>query len=283
MAATFDSLNEEIERAERAVYEADERAVGSARALRARWQQMAPKILFGAAAAIATTVLGVLVLRSRSSAHVTRSTSSLGRALRSDSGRRAANETWNQLLHTARPLLRQMAPRLIATGSALLAGIVTKQKFNPPLTTAAHVDLERFAGTWHEIARLPERREKGCRSDITTTYAMTDDGLRIVHRCTRADGSTRRSFAHAEIVPGAGNAKLKVSYLPKLLDVLPFVWSDLYIIDVADDYRSAIVGTPNRSHLWLLARDTSVDEAVRSAFVTKAQAQGFDTSQLIYA
>jgi apolipoprotein D and lipocalin family protein len=283
MASTFDSLSQEIERAERAVYDADERAVGSARALRARWQQMAPKILFGAAAAIATTVLGVLVLRSRSSAPVTKSTSSLGRALRSGSGRSAANESWNQLLHTARPLLRQMAPRLIATGSALLAGMVTKRRFHPPLTTAAHVDLERFAGTWHEIARLPERREKGCGSGITTTFAMTDDGLRIVNRCTREDGSTRRSFGHAEIVPGAGNAKLKVSYLPKLLDVLPFVWSDLYIIDVADDYGSAIIGTPNRQHLWLLARDATVDAGVRAAFITKAQAQGFDTSQLIYA
>jgi apolipoprotein D and lipocalin family protein len=176
-----------------------------------------------------------------------------------------------------------MAPRLIATGSALLAGMVTKRAATPALVTAAHVDLERFAGTWNEIARLPSRREKGCESAITTTYVMTEDGLRIVNRCTRADGTARRSFGHAEIVPGAGNAKLKVSYLPKLLDVLPFVWSDLYIIHVADDYRSAIVGTPDRNNLWLLARDTTVAEDVRAAFVTKAQAQGFDTTQLIYA
>jgi apolipoprotein D and lipocalin family protein len=281
MAATIDSLNDEIERAERRVYEADQRAIGSARALRTRWQEAAPKILMGAAAAIATTVIGVLVVRSRSA--VAQRTIVPRRSLHAVAARSSTRESFNQLLHTARPLLRQISPRLIVTGSALIAKMLARPRTaEAPLTTAAHVDLERFAGTWNEIARLPDRHEKGCHSGITVTYAMTDDGLRVLNRCNRKDGSIRRSFGRAEIVPGTGNARLKVSYAPKILDLLPFVWSDLHIIHVADDYSSAVLGTPNRNHLWLIAREKRTSDEVRAAFLTKAQAQGFDTSKLIY-
>ena len=60
------------------------------------------------------------------------------------------------------------------------------------------------------------------------------------------------------------------------------MWSDYTIIDVADDYSTAIVGAADRKHLWLLSRQPSVGDSVRQDFLNKARAQGFDTSALIY-
>ena len=182
----------------------------------------------------------------------------------------------------AEQLLRLGGPRLMTVISALVAGLVAK-KTQKPLATAPAVDLQRYSGTWYEIARLPEKYERDCASDVTASYELTiDGGLRIVNRCRRRDGSIKRAIGRAEVEDADTNAKLRVTFAPQLLDPLPFVWSDYCVMDVASDYSTAIVGTPDRSHLWLLAREPTVSEDVRSAFIAKALGQGFDTSQLIY-
>lgn len=261
MAASLDDLKARIEAAERAVNAADARASEAARSLKAHWRARGPTIVIGAASAL----LAWQLVRGRR------------RARRQPYG--AMPGSWAGAVEQ---FLRLGGPKLMTVVSALIAGIVAK-KTKKPLVTAPAVDLQRYAGTWYEIARLPEKYEKDCASDVTATYEPTiDGGLRIVNRCRRRDGSVKRAIGRAEVVDADTNAKLRVSFAPQLLDALPFVWSDYYVMDVASDYSSAVVGTPDRSHLWLLAREPTVSEEVRSAFIAKALGQGFDTSQLIY-
>lgn len=260
MAASLSDLKSQIEAAERAVHAADAQAAESTRLLKAHWRSRAPKVLIGAASAFIAWQL----LRGRRRARV-------AQAVRPTSWAR-----------TLEPLLRYGGPKLATALTALIAGLVAG-KTKKPLVTAPLVDLERYSGTWFEIARLPEKWEKDCASDVTVTYQGTiDGGLRVLHRCRRRDGSLKRTIGRAEVVDLETNAKLRISYAPQLLDALPFVWSDYCIVDVAADYSTAVVGTPDRSQLWLLARSTSVSEETRSAFIAKALGQGFDTSQLIY-
>lgn len=262
MAGSLEDLKAQIEAAERTVNAADARASEAARSLKAHWRARGPTIVIGAASAF----LAWQLVRGR------------GRARRRPYGAMPAG-SW---AGTFEQLLRIGGPKLMTVVSALIAGIVAK-KAKKPLMTAPAVDLQQYAGTWYEIARLPEKYEKDCASDVTATYELTiDGGLRIVNRCRRRDGSVKRAIGRAEVVDEDTNAKLRVSFAPQLLDALPFVWSDYYVMDVASDYSTAVVGTPDRSHLWLLAREPTVSEEVRSAFIAKALGQGFDTSQLIY-
>jgi apolipoprotein D and lipocalin family protein len=261
MPASLNDLKSQIQAAEAAVREADARADESARQLKAHWRRRLPTVAIGAASAFVAFQL----LRSGRKA----------RALRA-----GPPPSWSR---TIGPLLRYAGPQLTTALSALIAGVVAK-KTRKPLATAPHVDLERFSGTWFEIARMPEKWEKDCESDVTVTYeAMADGGLRVIHRCRRSDGSLKRTIGRAEVTDPDSNAKLRISYAPQLLDALPFVWSRYCIVDVAADYSTAVLGTPDRAHLWLLARETTVSEDVRSAFMAKALGQEFDTSQLIYA
>ena len=260
MAASLDDLKMEIQAAERIVHAADARASEAARSLKAHWRARGPTILIGTASAL----LAFQLVRGR-------------RRVRPTSARVAGS--W---AGAAEQLLKMGGPRLMTVVSALVAGLLAR-KAKKPLTTAPSVDLQRYIGTWYEIARLPEKHEKDCASDVTATYELTiDGGLRIINRCRRRDASVKRAIGRAEVVDADTNAKLRVSFAPQLLDMLPFVWSDYYIIDVASDYSTAVVGTPDRSHLWLLARDPTVSEEVRSSFIAKALGQGFDTSQLVY-
>jgi apolipoprotein D and lipocalin family protein len=261
MAASLDELKTRIDAAERVVHAADARASEAARSLKAHWRARGPTMLIGAASAL----LAFQLVRGRRRSRV-----------------QAAARGAGSWAGAVEQLLRLGGPRLMTLVSALLAGLVAR-KTKKALTTAPAVDLEQYTGTWYEIARLPEKYEKDCASDVTATYEQTiDGGLRIVNRCRRRDGSIKRAIGRAEVVDPDSNAKLRVSFAPQLLDPLPFVWSDYYIMDVASDYSMAVVGTPDRAHLWLLAREPTVSEEVRSAFIAKALGQGFDTSQLVY-
>lgn len=261
MAASLDELKAQIEAAERTVHAADARASEATRSLKAHWRARGPTMVIGAASAL----LAWQLVRGR-------------RRVR----RQPYGASANPWAGTMEQLLRLGGPRLMTVASALIAGVVAK-KAKKPLVTAPAVDLERFTGTWYEIARLPEKWEKDCASDVTATYEMTiDGGMRIVNRCRRRDGSIKRTIGRIEVEDADTNAKLRISYAPQLLDPLPFVWSDYYVIDVASDYSTAVIGTPDRDHLWLLAREPAVGEDVRSTFIAKALGQGFDTSQLMY-
>ena len=261
MAAALDRLKNDIEAAERGVYAADLRASNTSKTLRAYWRGKAPMFLGAAGAA--------LLLRQ------------VLRARRKAPRDRVPGQGFGAWLRSYGPYVSTLGPQAITAVSALVAAVVAKNA-KKALTSAAHVDLDRFVGSWFEIARLPDKQDKECVSDARATYARTEDGLRLLSLCRRADGSIRRSTGRAKLTDDATQSRFKISYSSPTLDVLPFLWSDYTIIDVADDYSTAIVGAADRKHLWLLARQPAVDEAGRQDFLNKARAQGFDTSALVY-
>jgi apolipoprotein D and lipocalin family protein len=149
-----------------------------------------------------------------------------------------------------------------------------------PLATMPHVDLARYMGTWHEIARLPAPFEGACEGQPSATYILRGGGVEIVNRCRGADGRVREAVGEARVVPASGNAKLEVSLWPSLLRLLPIAWANYWIIHVDDHYRFAVVGHPNRRFLWLLARDRGVSPAQQAHLVEIAAAQGFPVHRL---
>jgi apolipoprotein D and lipocalin family protein len=166
--------------------------------------------------------------------------------------------------------------------SSLLVAISLAVAELPPVKAVPSVDLQRYTGTWFEIARYPNVFQKSCAGDVTATYERRADGrIDVVNRCRRADGSENQAKGEARVVEGAGNARLKVRFAPGWLGaILPFVWADYWVIGLADDYRWALVGTPNRKYLWVLGRSATVDETDWSAAMAKAKENGFDTSRL---
>lgn len=148
--------------------------------------------------------------------------------------------------------------------------------------TVASLDLARYLGTWYEIARLPLRHEPGDYTDITATYSLNSDGtLRVDNRARNGAGGAEESVGEATVVEGSGNAKLEVTFMPDGLKWVPFTKGDYWVLRVDEDYRTALVGTPNRKHLWLLSRTPAIDPATRAAFLDTAASQGFDLHELI--
>ena len=151
---------------------------------------------------------------------------------------------------------------------------------HPELATVAHVDLARYAGTWYEIARLPMRHEPEDGTDITAHYSLEGSKVAVRNRMLR-QGELEESTGQAAAVDDS-NSKLEVTFLPEGLRWIPFTKGDYWIIKLDADYQVALVGSPDRKYLWLLARDVHVDEATRNHYLAYAQAQGFDLAGLIH-
>lgn len=175
--------------------------------------------------------------------------------------------------------------RSLFFAAILGAGLSLAACTAPPEPSAAtpkpveRLDLARYLGTWHEIARYPNRFQTQCTGASTATYSLRADGdVRVVNRCRVADGSQDEAEAVARPV---GTARLQVRFAPWWLSWLPGVWGDYWVIDLDPDYRLAAVSDPTRRYLWILARSPQVAPEALEALLARLRAQGFDTTALL--
>jgi apolipoprotein D and lipocalin family protein len=168
--------------------------------------------------------------------------------------------------------------RRLVLVALLLLGACASPIPDPPMATVPAVDLLRYAGTWHEVARFPNSFQDGRRecTATTATYALRADGrVGVTNRCrdANAGGAERVAEGVAYAVAGSGNARLRVSFF------WPF-FGDYWVIGLDPDYRWAVVGEPRRQFLWVLSRTPEMAPADEAAALAAARAQGFDLARL---
>jgi apolipoprotein D and lipocalin family protein len=138
-------------------------------------------------------------------------------------------------------------------------------------------ELDRYLGTWYEIARLDHSFERGL-SRVTAEYSTRDDGgVRVINRgYSAAEGAWSEAEGKAYFVESADLAFLKVSFFG------PFYGA--YVVFELDQqgYQYAFVSGWNTSYLWLLARTPTVSDEIRGRFVERAAELGFETDELIF-
>lgn len=172
-----------------------------------------------------------------------------------------------------------MSLRLCLLLPWLCLGLWGNAQAELPNVPIERIDLNRYLGTWHEVARLPNRFQKNCVSDTTATYAAGDNGEIVVRNACMTDKgeSTSVDGVARVVVPGSG--KLKVRFAPRWLAWLP-VWAPYWVVDLDPDYRWAVVGGPTRKYLWILSRDPVLDAEVFAGIKTRAAARGYAVDRL---
>lgn len=137
-------------------------------------------------------------------------------------------------------------------------------------------DLQRYLGTWYEVARLDHPFERGLER-ITATYELRDDGgVRVRNRgYDVAAGEWKEAVGKAYFVGPPDIGQLKVSFFG------PF-YGGYNIIALDEDYRWVMVCGPSTSYLWILSRDPDLSPEIRDRLVARAASLGFDTGRLIF-
>lgn len=178
------------------------------------------------------------------------------------------------------PLIRSCGLGLLA----LVTGACSSQGLQPDLPTVAHLDLARYQGTWHEIARLPMWFQRGCVRS-TAQYTLEAGGtVRVINRCVTTNGAEKRAEGRAYVLDPATSAKLEVEFDSWFSRLFPGVARGAYwVVYLEPDYSVAIVGQPSREYLWILAREPVLPDDRYQALVALSARLGFPTDELVRA
>ncbi len=142
----------------------------------------------------------------------------------------------------------------------------------PSLITVEKVELNRYAGLWYEVAKIPNSFQDHCAYGTTAEYKIDKDGnIIVINSCYNEDGEIDIADGVAKVVDKKTNSKLEVSFV-SFLGIRPF-WGDYWIIGLDENYQWAIVGTPGRKYGWILSRTPSLpDETMQKIFeILKSQ------------
>ena len=149
-------------------------------------------------------------------------------------------------------------------------------KSTEELATVDKVDIEKYAGTWYEIARLPNSFEKGLKC-VTANYSLKDNGrIMVLNKgyASEPKGKWKTAKGTAWVPDKEYPGRLRVSFF------WPFA-GNYYILALDENYQYALVGDPSRKYLWVLARSLSLDASIYTQLMDHAKKNGFDIQQVL--
>ena len=135
-------------------------------------------------------------------------------------------------------------------------------------------DIDRYMGTWYEVARYDHSFERNMEQVTATCQRISDKRIRVVNR-----GYNTRTRKWSEAVgkakPGDRAGQLRVSFFW-------IFYSDYNILELAEDYSWALVGSSSPHYLWILSRTPSLPAKVLDEILATARSYGYDTEKLIF-
>jgi apolipoprotein D and lipocalin family protein len=148
----------------------------------------------------------------------------------------------------------------------------------PPegLQSVTPFDVQRYQGTWYEIARLDHSFELHM-MDVSARYTLQADGsVQVINRGfdTRKN-EWKEAVGKALFTGAADRGSLKVSFFG------PF-YGGYHVVALDPEYRWSMVVGPDRDYLWILARDKQLNPALQAQLLSQAQGFGLPTDKLIW-
>lgn len=144
------------------------------------------------------------------------------------------------------------------------------------ITPVQNFDVNKYLGTWYEIARLENRFERGL-TQVTATYSLRDDGgIAVLNRgYSIKKNEWKESLGKAYFVEDKSTAYLKVYFFGP-------IYGSYIVFDLDENYQYSLVTAGDKSYFWLLARTPTIPGDVKASLLEKAATLGFDISKLVY-
>ena len=140
------------------------------------------------------------------------------------------------------------------------------------------VDLQRLAGHWFEIARVPNIAESDCPVATTDWLAKPDGKFQVTQTCRKSEASPpgRTIRAMADPLDPVANTKWRMNYFGGLIR------RDYWVMDHAPDGAWVIMAMPGKKYVWVLCRQADTPPAMRDALAQRVAALGYDASRLVF-
>jgi len=165
--------------------------------------------------------------------------------------------------------------RLKGVVSGCLLCLASACQQHPELPTVTHLDLQRYMGTWKEVASLPQWFQKNCKN-TEAIYALRSDGkIDVRNQCWKGGDSHELSTIHG------------IAWVPNLNQPgrlrVQFFWpisAPYWILKLDAEYMWALVGTPNRKGLWVLSRTGQIDHEIYEELMHWSRLHGFPVENM---
>ena len=144
-----------------------------------------------------------------------------------------------------------------------------------PLDTVNKVEINKYLGTWYEIARYEHKFQKDCKN-VSATYTLRDDGkINVLNQCINMKTNELKKASGIAYATDDSFSKLKVSFFR------PF-YGDYWVLLLDDNYKYAVVGAPSREYLWILSREKTITNDVKKSILSKLPTLGFPIEKLMW-
>jgi len=171
----------------------------------------------------------------------------------------------------------------LGAGIALAAASLAVPAQTPPQAEGDVVKLDylRYEGRYYEIARLYNRRERNCGSDVVTTFVRRTEGdVSFINQCIENDKTWIMDIGRL-VTTGSDQKPGELWFRSDLIGLAPWFNGTFRLIELAGDFGYAMIGDPDGSKLWILSRTRQMDPQTYQRLVAKAAERGYDTSKLI--
>jgi len=157
-----------------------------------------------------------------------------------------------------------------------MTGIVSCTSIPKGAVAVKPFDINKYLGKWYEIARMDFRFERNL-NNTTANYSLNENGsIKVDNQgYNYVKKEWAQAIGKAKPAGQSDEARLKVSFFG------PF-YSGYNVIALDKDYQYALIAGENLKYLWILSRETSVPEEVKSSYLKIAQDLGYDISALIW-
>ena len=161
--------------------------------------------------------------------------------------------------------------------SGAVAGPAPAQP-QPNIQPSRPVDMQRLAGRWFEIARVPDAAESDCPFATTDWQPLPGGKFRVTQTCSKGPDAPPGRVIHATADPldPVGNTKWRMNYFGGLIR------RDYWVLDYASDGAWIILGMPGKHYVWVLCRAPNTPQALREQFVQKIVALGYEGGRLVF-
>jgi|APCry1669193181_1035450.scaffolds.fasta_scaffold07541_2 apolipoprotein D and lipocalin family protein len=138
-------------------------------------------------------------------------------------------------------------------------------------------EINRYLGTWYEVARLDHRFERGL-ENISANYSLrAEGGIDVLNKGWDTQAKEwHQALGKAHFANLANKGMLEVSFFGPFYGAYNIIELD------KKDYSYAMITGPDRSFFWILSRTKQLPPATMQSLIKQAKTLGFDTDQFIY-
>lgn len=177
-------------------------------------------------------------------------------------------------LARSRPIFKASAKlTLLLLAGAL--GCAAQQASQPALHGVMPFDLQRYSGTWYEVAAMPNPFQRNCTATQATYTPLPQGEVEVHNLCHKQspEGPVSQVRGRAWAPEPSRPSELKVRFF------WPFS-GDYFVLALDPNYQWAVVGQPKRRYLWILSRSRQMEPTLLKDLTARLPAWGYDPAAL---